>query len=85
MPYIFQVCPYARQCEIVHIVKPFLQTGMCLAGLCLATQVGVPSLYPHVGVMITVEEVTINHLYWKLSVASLFKTLCNPVKFWSQC
>ena len=54
---------------------------MHLEGLFPTTQVGVPSLYPRVGVLILVEEVTINHLYWKLSAASLFNLLCDPVMF----
>ena len=54
---------------------------MHLKGLFLATLVETPSIYPRVGVVITAEEVTTNHLYRKLSAASLFNILCNPVLF----
>ena len=77
----FQVCPYARLCEIMRLDNSFLRAGMNVEDLSLASPVGTPSIYPRVGVVISMEEVTINHLYCELSNAVLFNILCNPVLF----
>ena len=65
----------------MKLVKPFLHAGMHIADLFLASLVETPNIYPSVGVVISVKEVTINHLYCKLSTAILFNILCNPVLF----
>ena len=77
----FQVCPYARQCDIVKLVNFFLRAGILIEDLLFATLVENPSIYPHVGVVISIEEVTINHLHRELSSTVLFNILCDHVLF----
>ena len=78
----FQLCPCARQCDIVKLVNPFLQARMNIEDLFLASLVETPSIYhPCVGIFISIKEVTINCLYRELSTTILFYTLCNIVVF----
>ena len=65
----------------MKLVKPFLHAGMSIEDLFLVSLVKTSSIYPRVGVVISIKEVTMNHVYRELSITTRSNILCNPVLF----